>query len=481
MYEHRRDAADNEVIAAPIAFAKLPAQPHRAALAELPENDTRTIMVAADLPTQSLLLNLGAMNHGTMCASVAAGHGFLGSRVEGVAPGAQLLPVHYRVPQSLEESEVPQIKALLTLYRDARVDLLTNSTIMSDTRKWTNERSLFYGQLLHRIHQRYPKLHFRGVANAGPAEEFFVEIAKAGGNLIGVGAYTPYETWKANFGIAPTLSHTPAPYSSFGPAYDGGLKPDLMALAGTFSAQKPEWPGDLSSPYFEVPQGYGISGGTSAAGPHAAGHAALLISAAKQAGIPYDEARLKMALFASTKFLDGVEARVQGRGLIQVDEAWQTLQKIKDHEPTQFVTEAPVRTPFSDQLVPAHVGRGLYERIGWGPGETGHREITIKRITGPADPVTYRLLWKGNDKGAFATTLREVRLPLNQPVKIPVRVAIGESGAYSAILDLVDTSLELIAHSVMFTIIAAEPLAAENNYVATLTRKVPVQATELSM
>ena len=473
MYEHRRDDAGNEVIGTPIAFAKLPAQPHRPALAELSAGDTRTIMVAADVPTQSLLLNLGAMNHGTMCASVAAGHSFLNGRAEGVAPGAQWLPMYYRIPEGLEEHEVPQIKSLLTLYRDPRVEVLTNSTIMSMTRKWANESSLFYGQLLQRIHQRYPKPHFRAASNAGPAEDFFVEIAKAGSNLIAVGAYTPYETWKANFGIAPTRQHTPAPYSSYGPAYDGGLKPDLMALTGTFSAQIPEWPGDLDSPNFEMPHGYGISGGTSASTPNAAGHAALLISAAKQAGIPYDEERLKMALYASTKFLEGVEARVQGRGLIQVDAAWQALQKLKSHELSRFATEAPVRTPFSDQLTPAHVGRGLYERIGWSPGQKGRREITVTRTSGPSAPITYRLQWKGNDHGAFVTNLREVRLPLNVPTKIPVQISVGESGAYSAILDLLDTNLDLVAHSVMCTIDVAEPLVQSKGYTATMTRNVP--------
>src|SRR3546814_16319358 len=91
-----------------------------------------------------------------------------------------------------------------------------------------------------------------------------------------------------------------------------------------------DWSSDVCSSDL---RGYGVSGGTSAAAPHAAGHLALLASAAREVGIPHDVWRLRAAIASTAKFLPGVEARAQGHGLLQVEDAWEALQPARAWHP----------------------------------------------------------------------------------------------------------------------------------------------------
>jgi hypothetical protein len=454
----------------------LPKADESAAFVRLGKNN-RTISFAVDGPRGWLGTNLGYMEHGTMTASVAAGHNFLNSQAGGAAPGARFLPVvsgAFIKDNELASWPATGAESIIKLFRNPHVDLITYSggaTLGTRSRTKLDE-SLVGWQLVDRLTKRYPKLFIAAAGNAG-AESQLSEWGNSGSAVVTIGAYTPRETWEANFGITPTLSFTPAAYTQYGPASDGGLKPDLLALTGTLCATspRPAYTTAFGSPYYDVPAGYGISGGTSAAAPNAAGDVALLISAAKQSEIRYDPARLKIALFSTAEFLDGVEARVQGHGLIQVAKAWEALQKLKNYPVSTFTVQAPVHSYWSGTFDAPNTGRGLYE-INWTPGQKGVRPITVTRTSGPSEPVLYKLRWhesvgagqaKNNSidpKPAFSTSLSEVKLPLNTPVKIPVSVAVGGSGVYSAILDLVDPTLDLVADSVMCTIIAAQPLTA---------------------
>ncbi|HEY0339495.1 MAG TPA: S8 family serine peptidase, partial [Steroidobacteraceae bacterium] len=281
--------------------------------------------------------------------------------------------------------------------------------------------------------------------------------------------YVPTETWKANFGFEPSAAETPIEYSGWGPAQDGALKPDFMALTGTLDESEYQATG------YETPYGlYGVSGGTSAAAPNGAGLIALLVSAAKQTNVPYDVGRLRAALATTTKFLPDVEARVQGRGLIQVNEAWAALQRAAHWEPPEFSVEAPwVSAERSDAVVSRRDAKGLFEMGGWRPGQSGRRTITIVRTSGPEGPVSYRLRWHESvhEHGtpAFSSNLTQISLPLNQGVELPVQIRVGAAGSYSAIVDLIDPAADLVALSVMNTVLVGEPLVPAHHYEAKIT------------
>jgi subtilisin family serine protease len=461
----------------------------RLAMAQFGRDEWRSLRIAVDLLSRTMGLQLGDSMHGTGCASAAAGHSLLNSQAEGVAPASQIVAIDSDRSDRNDGAAWNPVSTFLALFRDSRVDLITHSAGYPEGRSRLVDSRLVSWHILDRLESKYPKQLFQGAGNSTP-EAIFDGGMRASSAVIAVGAYIPAETWLATFGLLPTALHTPAPYSSIGPSGDGGLKPEIMGLAGTLCASGAAvaTPG----PYLELPGGYSLCGGTSTASPNVAGHASLLISAAKQAGVPYDPARLKIALFGTAKFLEGVEARVQGHGLVQVAKAWDALKRMKNYAPSTFKTQARINTFYSAQLSPPDMGRGIYETVGWAPNKSGDREFTVTRTSGPEAPINYRLRWHESPANSFTrngsspgerpatspgaivaptfSSPAEVSLPLNQPVKVPVHIRGGASGAHSAIVDLIDPAVDLAAHSVMCTVIVAEQLTEENGYTATVTR-----------
>jgi len=464
-----------------LTAAALPAHPPEQAMALLEENGVRLpVMVSVDDASKTIAAQIGmrGSHHATMTASTAAGTHFLGGGAEGVAPGAGLV-----VNNSCGMGAAQDVRALAMAFRDPRIDVITTSGCAEPPggARWSlSVDQTVGGQLLQRLETRYPKLYFNAVGNGGATERLTTAHGQALPDSIAIGGYVPAEAWKANLGVIPTRTQTLAPYSKFGPSSDGALKPELLGLTEILSAGDVGPESSENSPVFGPLPGYLISGGTSAAAPNAAGHAALLISAAKQSGIPHDSARVRMALFSTAKFLDGVEARQQGHGLIQVSKAWEALRKLSDFVPPTFKTYAPLRTKRSGERSAPNVGQGLYETEGWAPGTSGTREIVVVRTSGPRSPSKYQLRWhesaNTSDEAfapAFSSSYKEVSLALNEAVKIPVAIQVGASGSYSAILDLVDPTVGLTVHSVMCTVIVAEPLSARNRFMTTVTRRVP--------
>src|SRR5215213_11151664 len=94
-------------------------------------------------------------------------------------------------------------------------------------------------------------------------------------------------------------------FSSRGPREDGGFKPSFSAPGAAISTS-PLW--QAGSPVAgtdTLPPGYTMANGTSIAAPQAAGAAALLISAAKQAGAQKQPTQLRQAMMSTTRYLDG--------------------------------------------------------------------------------------------------------------------------------------------------------------------------------
>lgn len=410
------------------------------------------MVVTADEFGRRLAVSTTFAPHGTMCTSVAAGHDFGNVAAGGVAPGAQLA-IHCDYHRSGEPSV--EFESLLAAIRDPQVDLVTLSTGIANP---MGAGQSVYSILLRRALVKDPKLIFCFWGNSGMKEEdpWLSQLDE----IIAVGAYAPQETLLSNYGIDTGREHTAAGFSLHGPALDGGLKPDLLALSGTLCGAQAKR--DRGGLFLSTPPGTMVSSGTSSAAPHAAGHAALLISAARQSGLPHDAARLRAAMISTCEFLDGIPAHVQGHGLVQVERAWDRLRRLATFTPPTFRTEAPVRHAWSALLDHPHVGRGLFE-VGWHPGEKGTRKITLTRISGPAGAANYRLRWKG-DRAAFTVREHELSLPLGVPVQLEIAVTAPRLGKASAILDLIDPANELIAHSVLCTVVAAEQLEEGNGY-----------------
>jgi hypothetical protein len=199
----------------------------------------------------------------------------------------------------------------------------------------------------------------------------------------------------------------------------------------------------------------------------------LLISAAKQEGVKWDEPRLRYALYSTARFLDGIPAYQQGRGLIQIGQAWEALgalDRIERWEAPRIEVDAPVRTATSHLLPVPHHGVGLFEREGWHAHQRGERQIVLTRRNGPVKPVTYSVQWQG-DTAAFASPAT-LTLPLNQPVVLPITIATREARAYSALLRLREPGAPVESLSMLATVVAAEALDASSQYTLKKTLSV---------
>ncbi|MEJ1962160.1 MAG: S8 family serine peptidase [Gammaproteobacteria bacterium] len=420
------------------------------------------LVVNVDRERHWLSVLSAGSSHGAMVASVMAGSHLLGSKADGVSPASQLA-----VAYSKRGSYAPGLYGydrLLTVIEDSRVDVAQASMSFGDTvglgglapQAWlANHAVEKSGKPIVMAAENSGGQLFGGMTGFSGAEKVFA-----------VGAYTPPETWRVNMGFTPSRDE-PTGYSSYGPAKDGGLKPDFLALTGTLAefgfGYGTDMGKDTSWHWKDIPghEGYGVSGGTSASAPNGAGLIALLVSAARQSRIPYDADRLRAAIATTSKFLKGVEARAQGHGLMQVNDAWAALQRAKRWTPPAISVAAPLVEAESRPEGPVHTtGRGLLELSGWHPGASGHRNITLTRTAGDVGNVRYQLRWKSNTT-AFGSKSRSVVLPLGQSVSLPVDISVGPSGSYSAIMDLVDSRVNLVAGSVMLTVMVADPLPAD--------------------
>ncbi len=386
--------------------------------------------------------------HATATTSAAAGRAFFGGKMNGAAPGARVITIM----SSLSNHGL--IEGMILAMKNSQLDLVTVQ--LASTERFKDGASVV-STVWDRLIERYKKPIFISASNLGPGIGTMSEIA-LGSNVISTGAYIHRNTWFADEGLVADKNDYVANLSSRGPRQDGGFKPDLIApslgLYATIGSR-------ASSKFpYELPPGYTIAAGTSEANPMAAGAAALLISGAKQTGVPYDAARLKRAMKSSARFLPDYEAHEQGDGLIQVAAAWDALQKLTT--PVAISSRAPVKHVLSRYLKEPDQGPGIYEREGWTVGQSAERRIYFTRTSGSAKSLPYSVQWVGND-GTFSSP-DTINLTLNSATVLPVTVNPKTPGVHSTILRLIDPANSNVVYEVMNTVIASEEFSDSNGF-----------------
>lgn len=392
-------------------------------------------------------------SHATATASVAAGHNFFGGRMSGVAPGARIASV---LRKSLTHSFV---ETMILTVKNPRVDIVSLQWVAVMPPQDGNS---VVGVIFQRLIEKYRKPIFSGANNSGPGLSTQGEQA-APDKVISVGGYVNKRTWQSNYGVSAAANDTLANLSARGPRVDGGFKPDLVAPAATVTADFgiPEY---LLPPPFQLPPGYSSGAGTSYSCPMVAGAAALLISAAKQSGVPYDAEKIAWALKTSARYLPGIAAHEQGNGLVNIAAAWEALKRAPAH--VAISSSVAINGAIGPYLKTPNHGPGIFEREGWQAGQSGQRTITFIRTSGSNEPVNFAVRWTGND-GSFSSATK-IRLSLNTPVPFPVTINVKSSGVHSAILNLDDsTSGARSVYQVMNTVIAAEQFRASDNFTVT--------------
>lgn len=403
-------------------------------------------------------INIGVVGaeHGTHVAGIAAGKHFFGGAMNGAAPEAQIVSIRVCVFGS-SCTAAGLIDGMIYAEKQANVDVINMSIGgLPALNDGNNARAILYNRL---IDQSKAQMVF-SAGNDGPGSNTVGDPAVAK-NALGVGAYVHKDTWFNDYGADANKTEGLFPFSSRGPSENGALKPEVVAPGAAIStvpAWEPTFP--LVGP---LPPGYDLLNGTSMAAPEVTGGTALLISAARQAGVQWKPDQLRQAITSGARYLPGEGAYEQGNGLMQVGAAWDVLkQNVKT---VDITSSAPVNTVLSGLLATPNRGVGIYEREGWAAGQSGTRTITFTRTSGVNNAITYNLSWVGND-GTFSSA-GSISLLRGTPVNLPVQIHAATAGIHSALLRLNDPSTAGVDYTVLNTIDAANQFNAANNFSVT--------------
>ncbi|MCW2607038.1 MAG: Outer rane stress sensor protease DegS, partial [Frankiales bacterium] len=216
---------------------------------------------------------------------------------------------------------------------------------------------------------------------------------------------------------------------------------------------------------YALPPGYSMFNGTSMASPQATGVGALLVSAAKQAGVQRQPAQLRQALTSSAEQIPAYGSYEQGAGLIDAERAWQLLRQ--NAKPVDITSSVPVHTLLSGFLATPGIGVGIHDREGVVLGQRETRTYTLTRTSGAGGTVTYAARFVGNDGTFDAPT--SVALPLGKATPFTVTYRATTSGAHSAVLQLNDPATPGVDKQLLNTVVAADRFTAANGYSVTKT------------
>jgi hypothetical protein len=384
--------------------------------------------------------------HQTMTMSVAAGAMTSASLAYGVAPGARVLLVRSITSQHALTGE---IEAYIAAAKHPDVDVVNASAGIDII---TNTGGDFIGILFSRLQSVYRK----PIINAAGNHHLQLGSSFAFGSSWTVGGVLGAPTLAALHGGRQLEGLIVHPYGAAGPALDGAIKPDFLAPMERLAADLP-WNHQLKQvpenrPTRSVPPGYQVSCCTSSTSPYAAGLVALLISAAKQSAVAYSPARMDRALKLSARFIEGFPSHEQGNGAVDIGRAWEALKTAQ--EPSKIIAAAKIVHPLAQYAARGDEGTGIFEFEGWSAGSTGTRSFRFRRESGSNQPLTYDVIWTGND-GTF-TSARSVTLPLGTTVTFPVTIRLASPGTHSALLDLREPTSGTSVFRTQATIVASE-------------------------
>jgi subtilisin family serine protease len=418
-------------------------------------------------------VNIGIVSgfHGSHVAGIAAGNSLFGGEMSGAAPGAKI--VSSRACLFITGcTGHALLEGMIYVAKQANVDVINMSIGgLPALNDGNNSRCVVYDRL---IDQEDVQMFF-SIGNSGPGVNTAGDPGVCG-KVMGMGAYLTDATMFADYGVNvgyPDNLHT---FSSRGPREDGGFKPSAVAPGAAISTT-PLWqqlPGIQHTP--PLPPGYTLANGTSMASPQTAGVGALLVSAAKQAGVQHQPDQIRQALMSSARYLDPArfQAYDQGAGLIDVNAAWELL--ATNLTPVTITSSVEVDSVLSGVLATPGVGQGIYDREGVSVGESYTRTYTFVRSDGPGGSRTYNLTWVDND-GTFSTA-GSITLPKGAARTLNVTVHPTTAGAHSAILQLDDPGTVGVDYQTMNTVIAALEFDRTANYTATVSDTIDRSQTK---
>lgn len=409
-------------------------------------------------------LGIAAAAHGSHVAGISTGNALLDGKMAGAAPGAKLIAVKacLSTPSCTESGLVDGV-----VYAARNGADVVNISIggLPPLNDGNNARAVLYNRVINEFNVQL----FISAGNSGSGANTVGDPSVAT-DAVSVGSYITKETWLSNYGSQTAKREGLHPFSSRGPAEDGGFKPNIIAPGSAISSI-PLWqPAQPLPGTYTLPVGYAHFNGTSMAAPQATGAAALLVSAYKatHGGKRPSTAALRNAIYSSARFVDGLGAYEQGNGLFDVFSALFHL--AANPNPDTVTSSVEVNTVLKGYLAKPGFGVGIHDREGVVQGKQYTRTYTFTRTTGSKQPVPYRLKWIGND-GTFSSA-GAVLLPLNKPTTVDVRVNPRQGGVHSAVLELDNLFTSGTDQQLLNTVFVPQEFNAGNKFTVTASGKV---------
>lgn len=294
-------------------------------------------------------------SHGSHVAGIASAHFPDQPQRNGIAPGARILSVKIGDLRSGGSSSgLGEMRAVAACAQYG-VDIMNASWGGASP---LQDGSDFVCRMYNQLVERYGVTAFISAGNNGPA---LTTLGSPGGeakSVIGVGAYVSADMGRVLYTLTQDNPSTAYNFTSRGPGKDGDLGVDIMGPGGATAS--------LAYDALRQSQRYN---GTSMSAPSLAGAGALLVSAAKQAGVAHSPPRIRAALMNSAQYIPEIEPWAQGAGLAQVLPAWTHL-------------ETNSKDPLWDHLYAVRAGVNTYHN---GPGiylrdviPAGKREVQVQ-------------------------------------------------------------------------------------------------------
>ncbi len=406
---------------------------------------------------ESVGIVLGMDDHAAGVTTSAAGRRMgPDDPVSGVAPAAQVSSFvcsFYKLHSRVE--------ALIAAFEDPKSDI-----VLSEVTGGGMTTEDYHGGFLSELGERLVDQFDKPLIEPGDNSPKLASTTDVGlgRNVVAVGGSQSAASYLLYEGFLPSTSVNKSwNAETDGPGPDGQLKPDVLAPSGYVAgAQRSSWDADeqRKAGLYTLPAGYQRFGGTSQAAPSAAGAAALLLSAAKQAGLHIHAVDLANALRFGASLAPNLTAHEQGNGEIDVARSWQILTiRAKGTSATAPEVGQPcggsVRTSWWSQEVP-RAASGILETIGWHPDDRGVRTLSFCFQQQPQDYKASLLL---ND-GSFR--IAGVQAGANS-INVVVEIHPIQPGLHSAIVELEDSHGTVIGRG-MISIGATAPLDKAHQY-----------------
>lgn len=291
-----------------------------------------------------LCLFFDTNGHGTHVAGIIGAWQGEGGRLNGIAPGVELVAIKIGDGKYGGSTSGFAIAKALDYAVEAGCQVANMSfggpSFFADGREpdaWIIEQASLRGLAV-----------VTSAGNEGPTLTTVGAPATARGAFAIAAAVWP-DTQRANYAALRPAGPVLFDFSSRGPLPTGDLGVDFVAPGAAISAL-PSW---LITPAENF-------NGTSMASPQAAGCVALLASAARAEKLPAAPERLRRALRLGAAPLPGAAWFEQGHGAIQVGPALEALRELAADDRPETVWTVEVANPFG-------LGAGVYERDLPGP------------------------------------------------------------------------------------------------------------------